>query len=138
MIARQVSLALKAAEQTGVRYNDALIYHLRALSLVHIEGMNSDNVEADSKTAIQIAQAQSAKGLELPAAVSLARLWRSQGKVQQARELLAPVYGWFSEGFDTRDLKADRRFRCQSVPRCRSILVPISVGGRSETVPRPV
>ena len=105
MIARQVSLALKAAEQTGVRYNDALIYHLRALSLVHIEGMNSDNVEADSKTAIQIAQAQSAKGLELPAAVSLARLWRSQGKVQQARELLAPVYGWFAEGFDTRDLK---------------------------------
>jgi predicted ATPase len=101
----QVSLALKAAEQTGVRYNDALTYHLRALSLLHIEGMNSNNVEADLKTAIEIAQAQSAKGLELPAAVSLARLWRDQGKVQQARELLAPVYGWFTEGFDTRDLK---------------------------------
>jgi len=43
--------------------------------------------------------------LELRAAMSLARLWRSQGKVQQARELLAPVYGWFTEGFDTRDLK---------------------------------
>ena len=39
------------------------------------------------------------------AAMSLARLWREQGKVQQARELLAPVYGWFTEGFDTRDLK---------------------------------
>jgi predicted ATPase len=39
------------------------------------------------------------------ASMSLARLWRSQGKVQQARELLAPVYGWFTEGFDTRDLK---------------------------------
>jgi predicted ATPase len=39
------------------------------------------------------------------AAMSLARLWRDQGKVQQARELLAPVYGWFTEGFDTRDLK---------------------------------
>jgi predicted ATPase len=38
-------------------------------------------------------------------AVSLVRLWRDQGKVQQARELLAPVYGWFTEGFDTRDLK---------------------------------
>ena len=101
----QVSLALKAAEQTGVRYNDALIYHLRALSLVHTEGMNSNNVEADLKTAIEIAQAQSAKGLELPPAVSLARLWRYQGKAQQARELLAPVYGWFTEGFDTRDLK---------------------------------
>jgi class 3 adenylate cyclase/predicted ATPase/DNA polymerase III delta prime subunit len=101
----QVSLALKAAEQTGVRYNDALMYHLRALLLVHVEGMNSNNVEADLKTAIQIAQAQTAKGLELSAAVSLARLWRDQGKVQQARELLAPVYGWFTEGFDTRDLK---------------------------------
>ena len=42
---------------------------------------------------------------ELRAAMSLARLWRDQGKVRQARELLAPVYGWFTEGFDTRDLK---------------------------------
>jgi predicted ATPase len=45
---------------------------------------------------------------ELRAAMSLARLWRDQGKVQQARELLAPVYGWFTEGFDTRDLKEAR------------------------------
>ena len=43
--------------------------------------------------------------IELRAAMSLARLWRDQGKVQQARELFAPVYGWFTEGFDTRDLK---------------------------------
>jgi predicted ATPase len=101
----QISLALEAAEQTGVRYNDAWIHHLRALLLVHIEGMNSTNVEADLKSAIETAQAQSAKGPELRAAVSLARLWRDQGKVRQARELLAPVYGWFTEGFDTRDLK---------------------------------
>jgi predicted ATPase len=46
-----------------------------------------------------------AKSWELRAAMSLARLWRDQGKVRQARELLAPVYGWFTEGFDTRDLK---------------------------------
>ncbi|MGZ5921954.1 MAG: hypothetical protein ACXWLT_09330, partial [Rhizomicrobium sp.] len=51
-----------------------------------------------------IARKQQAKSWELRAAMSLARLWRSQGKVQQARELLAPVYGWFTEGFDTRDL----------------------------------
>jgi predicted ATPase len=51
------------------------------------------------------ARQQQAKSWELRAAMSLARLWRSQGKVQQARELLAPVYGWFTEGFDTRDLK---------------------------------
>ena len=46
-----------------------------------------------------------AKYMGLRAAMSLARLWRDQGKVQQARELLAPVYGWFTEGFDTRDLE---------------------------------
>src|SRR5262249_34079556 len=55
--------------------------------------------------ALTIARRQQAKSWELRAAMSLARLWRDQGKVQQARELLAPVYGWFTEGFDTRDLK---------------------------------
>ena len=55
--------------------------------------------------ALAVARQQHAKSWELRAAMSLARLWRDQGKVQQARELLAPVYGWFTEGFDTRDLK---------------------------------
>jgi predicted ATPase len=55
--------------------------------------------------ALAVARQQQAKSWELRAAMSLARLWRDQGKVQQARELLAPVYGWFTEGFDTRDLK---------------------------------
>jgi class 3 adenylate cyclase/predicted ATPase len=54
---------------------------------------------------LTVARQQQAKSWELRAAMSLARLWRDQGKVQQARELLAPVYGWFTEGFDTRDLK---------------------------------
>ena len=48
---------------------------------------------------------QQAKSWELRAAMSMARLWRDQGKPQQARELLAPVYGWFTEGFDTLDLR---------------------------------
>ena len=55
--------------------------------------------------ALAVARQQQAKSWELRAAMSLARLWRDQGKPQQARELLAPVYGWFTEGFDTRDLK---------------------------------
>ena len=55
--------------------------------------------------ALAIARQQQAKSFELRASMSLARLWRDQGKVQQARELLAPVYSWFTEGFDTRDLK---------------------------------
>jgi predicted ATPase len=55
--------------------------------------------------ALTVARQQQAKCWELRAAMSLARLWRHQGKSQQARELLAPVYGWFTEGFDTLDLK---------------------------------
>jgi predicted ATPase len=55
--------------------------------------------------ALLVARQQQAKSWELRAAMSLARLWRDQGKPQQARELLAPVYGWFTEGFDTLDLK---------------------------------
>jgi predicted ATPase len=52
-----------------------------------------------------VARQQQAKSWELRAAMSMARLWRNQGKRDEARELLAPVYGWFTEGFDTRDLK---------------------------------
>ena len=66
---------------------------------------NLEAAEAGLRTAINVAALQCAKGPELHAATALARLWRDQGKPQQARELLAPVYGWFTEGFDTRDLK---------------------------------
>ena len=66
-------------------------------------------VQAEAETcfqhAIAVAQQQSAKSLELRASVSLARLWHQQGKTTEARDLLAPVYDWFTEGFDTADLK---------------------------------
>jgi predicted ATPase len=61
--------------------------------------------EFSYRQAIAIAKRQSAKMFELRAAASIARLWRDQGKRDEACELLAPVYGWFTEGFDTRDLK---------------------------------
>ena len=61
--------------------------------------------EAYFERAIAIARAQQAKSWELRAAMSLARLWRDQGKRDAARDLLAPVYNWFTEGFDTLDLK---------------------------------
>jgi predicted ATPase len=61
--------------------------------------------ERSFERALTVARQQQAKSWELRASTSLARLWRSQGKPQQARELLAPVYGWFTEGFETRDLK---------------------------------
>jgi|ERR1700722_9366848 predicted ATPase len=62
--------------------------------------------EAYLERALAVARKQQARSWELRAAMGMARLWRDQGKTQQARELLAPVYGWFTEGFDTRDLKA--------------------------------
>jgi predicted ATPase len=55
--------------------------------------------------ALSVARTQQAKSWELRAAMSMARLWRNQGKRDEARDLLAPVYGWFTEGFDTLDLK---------------------------------
>ena len=61
--------------------------------------------EAYFERALAVARQQQAKSWELRASVSMARLWRDQGKPQRAREVLAPVYGWFTEGFDTRDLK---------------------------------
>ena len=80
------------------------IHRLRAVFLLSL-GFPAVEVERALRTAVQIAEQQGAVLLKLRASMSLARLWRSQGKVQQARELLAPVYGWFTEGFDTRDLK---------------------------------
>ena len=61
--------------------------------------------EASFRDALEVARRQSAKSYELRAATSLARLWQQQGRKEEARDLLAPVYGWFTEGFDTRDLK---------------------------------
>jgi predicted ATPase len=67
----------------------------------------SKHAEAENsyRQALSIAQRQSAKFWELRAAISMAQLWRDQGKREEARELLAPIYGWFTEDFDTRDLK---------------------------------
>jgi len=61
--------------------------------------------EACFERALAVARKQQAKSWELRAAMSMARIWRDQGRRQQARDLLAPLYAWFTEGFDTRDLK---------------------------------
>ena len=79
----------------------------RVAGEIALKSPEPDLTEAEAyfEHALTLARQQQAKSWELRAAMSLARLWRDQGKVQQARELLAPVYGWFTEGFDTRDLK---------------------------------
>jgi predicted ATPase len=66
---------------------------------------NAARAKAYFERALAVARQQQAKSWELRAALSMARMWRDQGKHQQARDLLAPVYGWFTEGFDTLDLK---------------------------------
>jgi predicted ATPase len=66
---------------------------------------NAATAEDYFERSLAVARQQQAKSWELRASMSLARLWRDQGKVQQARGLLAPVYDWFTEGFGTRDLK---------------------------------
>ena len=79
----------------------------RAAGEIEAKAADPENAQAEVHFghALAVARHQQAKSWELRASMSLARLWRSQGKVQQARELLAPVYGWFTEGFDTLDLK---------------------------------
>ena len=70
-----------------------------------LPSQDANKVESCFQAALMLARRREEKSLELRAAASLARLWRDQGKRDEARELLAPVYGWFTEGFDTLDLK---------------------------------
>jgi class 3 adenylate cyclase/predicted ATPase len=97
--------ALAAVEQTGERWSAARVHQIRAELLLHAHGRGDEGIEASLRTAIEIAQAQSARGWELKSTTLLARLRHEQGKRSEARDLLAPVYGWFTEGFDTPDLK---------------------------------
>ena len=120
-------------EKNAERWNEAELYRLKgtltlqsrtSLGQVQDKSQASQNksevpntqhptpnthAEAEAEAcflkAIDIAQKQQAKSLELRATMSLARLWQQQGKTAEARELLAPIYGWFTEGFDTKDLQ---------------------------------
>jgi predicted ATPase len=100
-----ISEAIETVDRTNERWCEVEV--LRVAGEVALLGPEQDSADAQRRfeRALAIARQQQGKSWELRAVMSLARLWRSQGKVQQARELLAPVYGWFTEGFDTRDLK---------------------------------
>ena len=100
---RAIGEAITAAASTMEIWCDAEI--LRVSGVMELARGNSDKAQKDFERALAIARQQQAKSWELRVSMSLARLWRDRGKPQQARELLAPVYGWFTEGFDTRDLK---------------------------------
>jgi len=90
-------------EETDERHWEAELYRLRAELLL----MQGDDAEAEASfhKAVEVARRQQAKSWELRATVSLCRLWQKQGKVDEARQMLAEIYNWFTEGFDTPDLQ---------------------------------
>jgi predicted ATPase len=97
--------ALALVDDTGERYWEAEIYRLKGALLLQQATSDVPQAEACFQQALAVARRQQAKSWELRVAMSLARLWQQQGKRAEARELLAPIYGWFTEGFDTADLK---------------------------------
>jgi len=99
-----VAQALRFAE-TGDQSCLARLHHLRGELLLHLHGSEDEAVATSLRQAISLARRQGAKGWELPATTTLAHLWADRGRRSEARELLAPIYGWFTEGFDTPDLR---------------------------------
>lgn len=92
-------------EQHDERWWEAEIHRLWGVLLLRQPGTPPAEAETCFQQALAVARRQEAKSLELRAAMSLSRLWQHQGKRDEARELLAPISGWFSEGFDTADLQ---------------------------------
>jgi predicted ATPase len=100
-----VAEALALVDKTGMRLGEAGLYVLKGWLLLARSGENQAEAEACFRRALNVARHQSAKSVELRAVMSLSRLWQTQGKKDEARQMLAEIYGWFTEGFDTKDLQ---------------------------------
>jgi predicted ATPase len=98
--------ALALVEETNERYCEAELYRLKG-ELLLAQGDDAE-AEASLHKAVEVGRRQSAKSWELRATVSLSRLWQEQGRIDEARQMLAGICGWFTEGFDTLDLKEAR------------------------------
>jgi tetratricopeptide (TPR) repeat protein len=107
--------ALVYVEQAGERWWEAELHRLKGELLLIQSSDNRAEAASCFQQALTLARHQQAKSWELRAATSLARLWRQQGKHADAYELLAPVYGWFTEGFDTADLQDARALLAELV-----------------------
>lgn len=109
-----LATALEVIQRTGERCYEAEAHRLQGQLLLQMarlapaSGASPQAVEARLQQALSVARLQHAKTLELRAATTLARLWQHQGRQQEARTLLAPLYDWFTEGFETLDLQAAR------------------------------
>jgi adenylate cyclase len=108
--------AFEVLERTGERLYEAELHRLQGALLLQCPGADRRQVEAHFRQAIDIARQQQAKSLELRAATSLARLLHSQGKRDEAQQLLGDVYGWFTEGFNTVDLRAAKTLLDELTP----------------------
>ena len=101
--------AIAIMERTGERHNEAELHRLKGDLILRGSGVEAQpgiQTEAEEcfRKSIEIARQQEARLFELKAVTSLSRLWKQQGKKAEARQALAEIYGWFSEGFDTKDL----------------------------------
>ena len=92
-------------KQQKERWYEAEIHRVTGEIAIKLPQLGLSQAEAYFERALTVARAQQAKSWELRAAMSMARFWHDQGMREKARALLAPIYGWFTEGFDTRDLK---------------------------------
>jgi predicted ATPase len=97
--------AVAIVETNKERWYEAELHRMAGDIALRSPRQNAAQAQAYFERALAVARQQQAKSWELRAAMSMARLWRDQGKRNEARELLAPVYGWFTEGFDTLDLR---------------------------------
>jgi class 3 adenylate cyclase/tetratricopeptide (TPR) repeat protein len=102
---RSISEAKEVIERTGETWFEAHVHRIAGEIALKSPQPDVAKAEALFERALAVARQQQARSWELRAAMSMARLWRDQGKPNKARDLLAPVYGWFTEGFDTLDLK---------------------------------
>ena len=100
---RCIDDAVDKAERTNEKWCEPEVH--RIAGEIALKSLDTQKAEKYFQRALSVAHQRQMHSWELRAAMSMARLWRDQGRPQQARELLAPVYGWFTEGFDTRDLK---------------------------------
>jgi len=107
---RCIGEAMTAVESTRERWCESEVHRIAGEIALMSPEPDAAKAGAYFERALAVARQQRAKSWELRAAISMARLWRDQGKPQQARELLAPVYGWFTEGFDTLDLRQAKAF----------------------------
>jgi predicted ATPase len=97
--------ALAVVHKTGERVYEAELYRLKGELLLALSQTHQAEAETCLQQALDIARRQQAKSWELRAGTSLSRLWQRQGKRTEAHEILAPIYGWFTEGFETVDLQ---------------------------------